>query len=67
MGTYKIYTTENFDREIEELFEEEKRRIQKIFLQLRENPYVGDQLRYRYFREKRLKEKRLYFRQEPMF
>lgn len=58
---YTVYTTENFDKEIKELSGEEQRRIQKIFMQLKENPYVGDQIRYRHFREKRLKEKRVYY------
>ena len=43
------------------LSSEEQIRIQKIFLQLRDNPYVGDQLRYRCLREKRLEEKRIYY------
>ena len=33
----------------------------KKILQLKENPYVGDQIRYRHFREKRLREKRIYY------
>jgi len=28
---------------------------------LKDNPYVGDQLRYRFLREKRIKEKRIYY------
>lgn len=36
-------------------------KIEKIFLQLKENPYVGDSIRYRFFREKRVKEKRVYY------
>lgn len=30
-------------------------------MQLKENPYVGDQIKYRFFREKRIKEKRIYY------
>jgi len=30
-------------------------------LQLKENPYVGDQLQYKHLREKRIKEKRVYY------
>lgn len=59
--TYSVYTTENFEKEVSKLSQEEQRRIQKIFLQLKENPYVGDTLRYRFFREKRLREKRIYY------
>ena len=59
--TYSVYTTERFDRESRKLSQEEQKRIQKIFLQLKENPYVGDQLQIKILREKRLKEKRIYY------
>jgi len=58
---YSVYTSENFDREMNKLSKDEQDRIQKIFLQLKENPYVGDQLRYKFLREKRLDEKRIYW------
>ena len=58
---YAIYTTKSFDKEITKLSQNDRKRIQKIFLQLKENPYVGDQLQYRYLREKRIKEKRVYY------
>lgn len=59
--TYKIYTTDNFDRQMGKLSQEEKKRIGKIFVQLRNNPYAGDQLQIKILREKRLREKRIYF------
>ena len=58
---YAVYTTDSFDKETEKLSKSDKEIIEKIFLQLKENPYAGDQIRYRFFREKRIKEKRLYF------
>ena len=58
---YAVYTTNSFDKEIESLSESDKQRIQKIFLQLKVNPYVGDQVQYRFFREKRMNEKRIYY------
>ena len=58
--TYSVYTTETFDKEIAKL-KIDKKRLQKIFLQLRENPYVGDQLQYKNLREKRINEKRIYY------
>ncbi|MEK6897045.1 MAG: hypothetical protein AABW93_00790, partial [Nanoarchaeota archaeon] len=58
---YAVYTTESFEREVDNLSESEKKIIKKIFLQLKENPYVGDQIRYKFFREKRIKEKRIYY------
>ena len=61
MMVYAVYTTEKFDKEVKKLSQEEQNRIQKIFFQIRDNPYVGDQLRYRFLREKRLKEKRIYY------
>ena len=30
-------------------------------MQLKENPYVGDSIKYKFFREKRIKEKRIYY------
>jgi len=58
---YAVYTTENFEREMNKLSGEEQERIRKIFLQTKDNPYVGDQLRYKSLREKRLSEKRVYY------
>lgn len=58
---HKVYTTDNFDKRFEKLSQEEKRRIENIFLQIKENPYVGDQLRIKSLREKRLVEKRIYY------
>ena len=39
----------------------EREEIQRIVLQLTENPFVGDQLQIKFLREKRLREKRLYY------
>jgi len=61
MNIYAVYTTKTFDKEVEKLSEEDQKRIKKIFLQLRGNPYVRDQLQYKILREKRLKEKRIYY------
>lgn len=58
---YSVYTTKRFNKEISKLSQEEQRRMQKIFLQIKENPYVGDQLQIKILREKRLKEKRIYY------
>ena len=58
---YAVYTTESFEKEIKKLPDSDKSIIQNIFLQLKENPYVGDQIRYRFFREKRVREKRIYY------
>lgn len=59
--TYAVYTTESFDREVAKLSQGDQEIIQKMFLKIRNNPYVSDQLRYRHLREKRIREKRVYF------
>ena len=59
--TYAVYTTESFDKEAEKLPKGIQEIIQKMFLKIRDNPYTSDQLRYRNLREKRIKEKRVYF------
>ena len=58
---YAVFTTEGFEKEVSKFSQSYKEKIQKLFLQLKENPYVGDALRYRFFREKRIKGKRVYY------
>lgn len=58
---YGIYVTETVEKIFESLSEFEQEIIRKIFVQLKENPYVGDGLRFRFLREKRIREKRLYY------
>ncbi len=59
--TYAVYITESFEKEMEKISKSEREILQKIFLQLKNNPYVGDSVRYRFFREKRIREKRVYY------
>lgn len=59
--THAVYVTESFEKEMEKISQSEKEKLQKIFLQLKENPYVGDSLQYKFLREKRIKEKRVYY------
>ena len=58
---YAVYTTESFDKEVEKLEKDEQDRIVKFFLKLKDNPFLGDQLKYKFFREKRIDEKRIYY------
>jgi len=58
---FEVYRTETFDKEMNKLENEYQERIQNLFLQLKVNPYLGDPLRSKVLREKRLDEKRLYF------
>jgi len=46
--TYAIYITENFEKEIFTLSEKDKK-IKKLFQKLKNNPYVDDQIRYKFF------------------
>ena len=59
--TYAVYALNVFEKEMNKLSKSDKEIIQKIFLQLKEEPYVGDSLRYKFFREKRVREKRIYY------
>ncbi len=56
---HAVYTTKSFGRKTQKLTKDEQERIGKIFLQLKENPCVGDWLQYRHLREKRIREKRI--------
>jgi len=59
---YVVYTLPSlYQKVIVKLSKIEREEIQKIVLQLTENPFVGDQLQIKFLREKRLREKRLYY------
>jgi len=58
---YAVYTLDVFDKEMSKLSQNYIPKIKKIFLQLKDNPYVGDVIRYKFFREKRIEEKRIYY------
>lgn len=61
MKEYAVYTTNKFNKEFSKLDKSHQDIIYKIFYQLKENPCVGDSLRYRFLREKRIKGKRIYY------
>jgi len=58
---YAVYKTESFGKEVEKLSQSDQDIIQNMLVKLAENPHIGDQIRYRFFREKRIREKRVYF------
>lgn len=58
---YKVYRTETFDRQVRKLSKEEQRQVERIEHQLKINPSVGKPLDYSFFREKRIREKRIYY------
>ena len=58
---FKIFTTEEFDRDFEKLDNSLKIQIEKEINQLINNPYVGKPLGYKFFREKKVKNYRIYY------
>jgi len=59
---FRIFTTEEFDDDFNNLDESDKKRVRKIMNQLKEQgDNVGKPLGRHYFREKKFGEKRLYF------
>lgn len=58
---YAVYTTDEFDKRFNKLDNEFQRQIEKELEQLQDNPYAGKPLRYNFFREKRVKNYRIYY------
>ena len=58
---FKVIGTDTYLKEISKWSKVELEAAEKIPKQLKENPFVGQQLRYNFLREKRIKEKRVYF------
>jgi|SRR3989344_3487364 len=60
---FKIFRTEEFDKKLLKNFSKTDREQIENFEknQLVNNPYIGDPLGYKFFREKRIKGKRVYF------
>ena len=61
MGTYRIYHSSRFDKELLKFDRSFLERVDKIEEQLTENPYVGDPLSVRWFREKKIGKNRIYY------
>ena len=57
----EVLETETFSKLYESLDEDEKSWIRKIIEQLKENSKAGKPLRFEWFREKKYKNKRLYY------
>ena len=51
---FRIFTTEEFDRDFNKLDGFDKNRINKELGQIEINPYVGKPLGYKFFREKKV-------------
>ena len=58
---YSIYHSANFDGELSKFDKNFQDRVDKIEEQLLENPYKGDPLGVKWFREKRYNKYRIYF------
>ena len=58
---FKVIGTDTYLKEISKWSKVEIESAEKIPKQLSENPFVGQQLRYPFLREKRIKEKRVYY------
>ena len=58
---YKIFTTDQFDKTFDKLDASLKKQIEKEIEQLEITPYVGKALGYKFFREKKVKNYRIYY------
>jgi len=58
---YKIYHSIRFDKELSKFDSYFREQVDKIESQLIENPYVGDALNVKWFREKRIGKYRIYY------
>jgi mRNA-degrading endonuclease RelE of RelBE toxin-antitoxin system len=58
---YQVFTTDEFDKKYKKLDKQLQRQIAKEIDQLEENPFVGKQLSYPFFREKKVKNYRIYY------
>jgi len=58
---FRIYTTKEFDKKFCKLNSVLQKQIAKEIDQLESNPYVGKPLTYNFFREKKIKNYRIYY------
>lgn len=58
---FAVFHSATFDRELERFSDDFKNWVDKIENQLVENPYVGDQIRVPWFREKKKDKFRIYY------
>jgi len=59
--TYKVYTTEEFNKKFNKLDPELRKQIGKEIDELETNPHIGKPLGYKFFREKKVKNYRIYY------
>ena len=58
---FKVIGTDTYRKEIGKLPKDEAEAAEKIPKHLAENPFAGEPLDYPFLREKRIKEKRIYY------
>lgn len=58
---YRVYTTEEFDKLFNKLDNSIQIQIEKEIEQLQNNPFAGKPLGYKFFREKKVKNHRIYY------
>lgn len=56
-----VVGTDTYEKELNRWSKVDKEAARKIPTQLKENPYVGKQLTYPFLREKKVRDKRLYY------
>ena len=61
MGKYAVYHSARFDQELDKFDKEFREWLDKLEDQLADNPYAGDPLGVKWFREKKHKKYRVYF------
>ncbi len=59
--TYRIFTTDEFDKKYKKLDKQLRKLIGTEINQLKDNPFVGKQLSYPFFREKKVLNYRFYY------
>jgi len=59
--SYKIFTTDEFDRRYRRIDKQLQKEIAKEIDQLENNPHSGKPLGYRFFREKKVMNYRIYY------
>lgn len=58
---FEVFRTKLFNKKVSKLSKKEQYRIKKLEKELTKNPYVGKPLGKSHLREKKIKEKRVYY------
>ncbi len=58
---FKVFRTEEFDRQFDKLPKTEQREVEKFERKLSENPFVGKPLGLSFLKEKKLNKRRIYY------